>query len=403
MTQQIEALNASLATINASIKEHAEKVDKELKNHATLSQETRASVDELLTKQGELNARLQAAEQAVADKGGNGGSHQAESIGQMFTAQDGFDSFAASAARGSRFSAQFQAAAIDSKPGSAGTLIVPDRLSGVRGAPDMRLTVRDLIAWGRTTSNNIEYVKEKLFTNAAGPVAEGALKPESGLTFEAANAPIATIAHWIQATRQVLSDASMLQSYIDGRLRYGLKLKEEDQLLNGSGTGQNLNGIMTQATVYADPGVNPVVETRLDRLRLAMLQVEMAEFYADGIVISPVDWAAIELTKTADNAYLFANPQNYNAPGLWGRNVVPTRAIDSGDFLVGQFGGGVAVQGWDREDVTVMVSLEDRDNFVKNMVTILCEERIGLTVFNDAAFVKGNFSDLAAGGGGVGG
>ena len=398
MTKQIEELTASLKTIEASIKEHAEKVDKELKAKAQLSDETRASVDKLLTQQGELQARLQAAEQALADGGNSERTNGVKSLGQMLTDKDGFAEFAASAARGSRFSAQFQAAAIDSKPGSAGTLIVPDRQPGIMRAPDMRLTVRDLIAWGRTTSNNIEYVKEKLFTNNAAPVAEGALKPESGLTFEAANAPIATIAHWIQATRQVLSDAAMLQSYIDGRLRYGLKLVEEEQLLNGSGTGQNLNGIMTQATVYADPGVNPEAETRLDRLRLAMLQVEMSDFYADGIILSPVDWAAIELTKTADNAYLFANPQNYNAPGLWGRNVVATRAIDSGDFLVGQFGGGVAVQGWDREDVTVMVSLEDRDNFVKNMVTILCEERIGLTVFNDAAFVKGDFSDLAAGG-----
>ena len=70
MTKQIEELTASLKTIEASIKEHAEKVDKELKAKAQLSDETRASVDKLLTQQGELQARLQAAEQALAD-GGN--------------------------------------------------------------------------------------------------------------------------------------------------------------------------------------------------------------------------------------------------------------------------------------------------------------------------------------------
>ncbi|PSJ20014.1 phage major capsid protein, partial [Halomonas sp. ND22Bw] len=80
-------------------------------------------------------------------------------------------------------------------------------------------------------------------------------KPESDITFELDSENVATIAHWIQASRQVLADAGMLQSYIDGRLRYGLKLKEEAQLLKGSGVGLNINGLFTQASQYANPGV----------------------------------------------------------------------------------------------------------------------------------------------------
>ena len=44
----------------------------------------------------------------------------------------------------------------------------------------------------------------------------------------------------------------------------------------------------------------------------------------------------------------------------------------------------------------VTVSTEDRDNFVKNMVTILCEERVGLAVYRPEAFVKGDFDGLPA-------
>ena len=44
----------------------------------------------------------------------------------------------------------------------------------------------------------------------------------------------------------------------------------------------------------------------------------------------------------------------------------------------------------------VTVSTEDRDNFVKNMVTILCEERVGLSVYRPEAFVKGDFDGLPA-------
>lgn len=61
-----------------------------------------------------------------------------------------------------------------------------------------RLTVRDLLAQGRITSNALEYVRENVFTNAAAPVAEGTLKPESNITFTKETANVKTIAHWIQ-------------------------------------------------------------------------------------------------------------------------------------------------------------------------------------------------------------
>jgi hypothetical protein len=38
------------------------------------------------------------------------------------------------------------------------------------------------------------------------------------------------------------------------------------------------------------------------------------------------------------------------------------------------------------------VSAEDRDNFVKNMVTILAEERLALVVRRPQALIKGTFA-----------
>jgi len=80
---------------------------------------------------------------------------------------------------------------------------------------------------------------------------------------------------------------------------------------------------------------------------------------------------------------------------LWGLPVVATQSMDAGDFLTGAFRMGA--QGWDREDATVTVSTEDRDNFIKNMVTILCEERVALTVYRPEAFVKGDFTITSSG------
>ncbi|HBO0984408.1 TPA: phage major capsid protein [Pseudomonas aeruginosa] len=395
--QEYQQVQADLKKVGDDLRTYAEQSEKELKAHSKLSEETKASVDKLLVSQGELQARLQAAEQLMAKLEKGGGRIVApESMGETFIAAEGYDAWAARAAGGAKGSFTVPVkAAITSLTGSAGDLIQPQRV-GMVLPTQQRLFVRDLLAWGRTTSNSIEYVRETGFTNNAAPVSENPQnpKPESDITFELDTDPVATIAHWVRASRQVLSDAPMLASYIDGRLRYGLKLKEEMQLLKGSGVGLNLNGLYTQASIYANPGVVVQAETAIDRLRLALLQVTLAEYDADGIVLSPVDWAAIELTKDKNNNYVFATPTGLAVPGLWGRPVVASKSMDIGDFLTGSFQQGA--EGWDREDVSVTVSTEDRDNLVKNMVTILCEERVGLSVFRPEAFVKGDFDGLPA-------
>lgn len=387
-----EAISAELKKIGDQIKSQAEAAEKEIKAHAKLSEETKAKVDTLLTTQGELQARLATAEQLVAKlEQGGGEPNRPKTMGEQVTESDGFEAFASGGAGKYRVGVK---AAITSSGDSAGDLIQPQRVPGIVAPPNQQLRIRDLLSWGRTSSNSIEFVRETGFTNNAAPVSENPVstKPESGLEFELDQAPVVTIAHWIRATKQVLADVPMLQSYIDGRLRYGLKLKEDGQLLKGSGVGLNINGIYTQASNYSNPGVTVQAENRIDRLRLALLQAELAEYTADGIVLNPIDWAAIELLKDQNNQYLYSNPRFMTQAGLWARPVVATVAMDAEDFLVGAFQMGA--QGWDREDVNLTVSLEDRDNVVKNLVTLLVEERLGLTVYRPEAFVKGDFSGL---------
>lgn len=383
-----EVIRAELGKISDQVKSHAEKAEKEIKAHAKLSEETKANVDKLLTEQGELRARLQTAEQMVAEmeQGGGNGIERPKSLGEQVTEAEGFEAFCANPRGNFRTSVK---AAISSDGASAGDLIVPQRLPGIIAPPNQRLRIRDLLSWGRTESNAVEYVRETGFTNNAAPVAENPSnpKPQSDLRFEDDSAKVVTVAHWVRATKQVLADVPMLQSYIDTRLRYGLKLVEDRQLLKGSGVGLNINGIYTQATAYANPGITVANEQNIDRLRLALLQAELAEYDADGIVIHPIDWAAIELLKDNTNDYLFSNPRFVTQAGMWGRPVVTTKALDAGEFLVGSFQQGA--QGWDREDVNLTIALQDQDNVVKNLVTLLVEERLALTVYRPEAFVKG--------------
>lgn len=406
--KDIESINASLKLVNDGLKAHADQAQKDIQAHSKLSEETRANVDKLLTTQGELQARLQASEQLIA-KMENGGITNAreKTLGELVAESEDIKGFNPGVRSSISMSVKMNRplhAAVTRDPGSAGSLIVPQRLPGVVGLQQQRLFLRDLLPWGRADSNSIDYVRETGFTNNANVVAENPTdpKPESDIHFEPDSEKVVTIAHWIRASKQVLRDANQLAAYINGRMMHGLKTKEELQLLKGSGTGLNVNGLYTQASTYVNPGVTVQAETRLDRLRLAMLQTTLAEYDADGIVLNPIDWTAIELTKTTQNAYLFANAQGLAVPTLWSRPVVATKAMDVTDFLVGAFQMGA--MGWDREDANITVSNQDRDNFVKNMVTILCEEDVALTVFRPEAFVKGDFDGLAQGAGvGAGG
>lgn len=379
----------NLKAVGDQLKAHAEKSEKEIQAHRKLSEETKEEVDKLLAQQTALSKNLQDVEQKLVDLDSGGATRgQILSLGDKVAGSEAFASFGGSTAKG-KFSVPL--GAITSDMESAGTLIVPERYQGIIAPQNVRLTVRDLLAWGRTESNSIEYVRETGFTNNADVVGENPTggKPESSLAFELDSEKVATIAHWVHASKQVLDDAKMLAAYINNRLIYGLKLKEEAQLLKGSGVGLNITGLFTQAQDFANPGVLVQSETFVDRLRIAMLQVQLAEYQADGIVLNPIDWVTIELSKDKNDRYLHANPHGVTGPVLWGRPVVETIAMDTGEFLTGAFKMGAL--GWDREDATVTVSTEDRDNFIKNMVTILCENRVGLTVFRPEAFVKGDF------------
>ncbi len=323
-----------------------------------------------------------------ANRGINGGAEEAKTIGQRMIESNEYKSFASRRAGTARIDVK---AIVSLASGTArNPLQTVQTVPGIIREPDRPLMVRDLLPVGNTNSMTIEYPKENVFTNSAATVAENTLKPESNITFTAAKADVATIAHWIPASRQVLDDAAFLQGYIDNRLREGLRQEEENQLLNGDGTGTNIEGLVTQATAYSAP-ITLASWNQFDEIRLAKLQVRQSFYPADAVVLNPEDWAAMELLKDGEGRYLHAAVTSGAVPRLWGMRVVESDALAPGDFLVGAF--GLAAQIWDRQQASVMVSTEDRDNFVKNMVTILAEERLALTVYRPKAFVAGSFSE----------
>ena len=395
--QQLVALKAALDKRDDEIKAALKELNENVRNKGDKSEYDALckKMDDLAARAQDTATQMQAIEQKLARPVG-GGVQPEKSVGDRVLEDEGVKAMMeGKAARATVFLDSLESKTvgpISSASDSAGVNVVPQRVGMVR-PPEQDLRIRGLLMPGRTSSNAIEYVKEKLFQNNAAPVAELAQKPQSDVSFELVSTTVKTIAHWMYASKQILADAPMLASYINGRLIYGLKYVEEQQLLLGDGTGQNILGIMPQATAY-DSSLETTLgitnKNKMDILRAAMLQVQLAEYEPSGIVLHPTDWAAITLTKDSNGNYLVANPQSTLSRILWSLPVVPSMSMTQGQFLVGAFRLGAQL--FDREQANVAVSYEDRDNFIKNAVTIRAEERLALAVYRPAAFVAGSFS-----------
>lgn len=376
-----------------AVKEIAQKALGMAEKGETLTTTTKELADQAIAGMNEAKARLDELEQKVASQKQDD-EGETKSLGEFVTGGEEFKQFVANGGKG-RMGIETKAiisSLTTAANGSAGDLIVPDRVPGVVGVPLRKLTVRDLLTGGRTDKNSIQFIQETSFTNSAATVSEtsGATKPQSEIYFDIQTSNVTTIAHWVQATRQILDDVPMLQSYINGRLIYGLKYVEDNQLLNGAGTGTDLNGIYTQATASTANLAVISSPTKIDVLRVAILQASLANLPATGIVLHPTDWMTIETTKDSAGGYIVGDPTGRLQPRIWGLPVVETHAMTSGTFLTGAFEGGAQL--FDRWDARVEISTEDNTNFRQNLVTILAEERLALAVYNTLAFVKGTFS-----------
>lgn len=294
---------------------------------------------------------------------------------------------------------------IDPSGGPASGLFAPVGTPLPPQVRQRRLFVRDLLTVVPTTLNSVPYIREKnVVTNelGMGTVAEGAAKPEVVIEFDRDDAPIRKIAGWIPVTSEIMDDAPTLRGYIDARLGYMVAIKEEQQVLNGSGTSpqlkgiRNFSGVQTQAAVY--PAVTSGTPADVPAtIGLALGLVENVDGDADAIVMTPADfWQGLTTrylnqfdgTEDSHNVSLNANPRN-----LWGYPVVTTRAATTDEALVGSFRMGATL--FDRQQTVIKTTDSHSDYFTLNKLVVLAEERVGLAVNRPDFFVKAGLANHA--------
>lgn len=270
---------------------------------------------------------------------------------------------------------------------SGGAFVITDRQTELVTLGRRPLRIKDIIRVLQTNSDLVDYVAQTSRTNAAATVAEATsvndgAKPESAMAFEVRNAPVRTIANWVPVTKQAVADVPQLRGIIDSELRDNLEETLEDEMVNGSGSGSHMTGIVnTSGTQTQAWDTNILTTTR----KAKTLTGTVGRVIPNAYVLSPSDWETIDLLQDNEARYFYGGPAQVGVPRLWGLPVVESEAMSTGAALVGDFRKAIL---WDREQASVSISDSHADFFIRNLLAILAELRAAFALTQPSAIVE---------------
>lgn len=276
---------------------------------------------------------------------------------------------------------------------SGGQVALSQLESGVARIARRKPFLRQLVNVAGTVSKYITYIEQKNPEGGADMTAEGALKSQADFDLVEVSKAVKKVTAWIKVSKEMVADLPFMRNEIDTELMELVELKLDSQILSGNGTGDNLEGLLQNATAWSAGGFALTIPTpnEFDVLRVAIAQIQGLEFNANYIILHPEDCAKMELSKTSQGEYTYA--MSYIVDGIVRVKSVPVienTGITAGTFLVGDFSkSNLRI----REDLNVQVGYVN-DDFTKNLMTILCEARAVHYVKSNhyGAFVKGTFS-----------
>lgn len=210
----------------------------------------------------------------------------------------------------------------------------------------------------------------------AAQVAEGAVKPMSGLTQDHEDIPLIKFAVRDRISREAIMDYPAFQSVLSGEL---------------------VNSVISQQSTYAvttalaASGIQVVTNASLfDGIATAKSQLlTLTGWKADAVVVNPADLATAEQAKASTSGVYFMDILSGSPEQIHGVPTVASPAMPVGQWLLGSF--KTAGRWFDRENV-MMSSGMDGPDFSENMTSIIVESRAALGITRASHLVAGKFA-----------
>jgi len=264
-----------------------------------------------------------------------------------------------------------------------------EHLPEIHFDPDRRARIRDLVLQGTTNATAVEYVRETAFSDATDVTAEGAEFKQSDFDLTAYTANVRKITSYVLLSEEMLEDVAGMTSYILARLPSKLNKDEDTQILAGAGTGQNLSGLVTNATAYSDALADSNI-TKIDVVADAIRQVVDDEYQPSWVVLHPTDVFGMAMAKDSTGRYILPwLMQMGSMLQIAGVPIVMTTAQTAGTFLVGS---RESAQVFFKKELSVEFSNQSEDNFIKGMVTVRAQKRLALAIYRPTALLTGTFT-----------
>lgn len=256
------------------------------------------------------------------------------------------------------------------------------RLPGFVEAVTRPIQLLDILPLFQTGGDAVPYMEETTRTHAAAETAQGGTYAESTFAFTEKSVPVVKITDSLPVTDEQLEDVALIESYVNGRLGFGVRQRLDQQAYNGNGTGANMRGILNTSGIQTQA---KATDPAMDAFYKAMTKVRVTgRAMPTHHIIHPTDWQNIRLTRTADGIYIFGNPSEAGPERLWGLPVVQNEAASAGTALVGSFQPAFIAL-FERRGVVIQVGFTGTQ-FTEGKRTVRADMRAALQVARPAAF-----------------
>lgn len=239
----------------------------------------------------------------------------------------------------------------------------------------------DLIPSGSIDQAAAVWMEETTRTHNSAEKAEGAAYAESEFELTEQSQTVRKITDSIPVTDEQLEDVSFAQSYLDMRIRFGVRQRLDNQVLNGDGIAPNLEGILNKSGIQTQAkGADPVPDAIFKAMTLIQVTGRASP---SGVVIHPTDWQGVRLLRTADGIYIWGNPSESGPMRIWGLPVVSADVIAENTALVGDFAN--FCQLLEKRGLTVEVGYVGTQ-FTEGKQTIRASLRSVMVIYRAAAY-----------------
>lgn len=268
--------------------------------------------------------------------------------------------------------------------------LAPQMLPGLVSLAHEPARVLDHIPASSMAGPSIEFISHTSTTGGAGMVAAGTAKPEATLVTAQTILTARKIAVVASVVDESIADFAGFAGYVGTELQRLIVDVENDQVLNGSGTGENLLGLLKQTGILTRA---KGTDTALDAMEQAITDLRSGPAFcdADTIVLHPTTWSSMRRSKDTQGRYLLnADPSASEANSLWGIPVVVTTQIAAGTALVANLEQGA--QAFQRQGFTIettnSATIGGADAFTSNLTVFRAEQRLALGSQRPAALCK---------------